>query len=173
MVIESEEIVLREVEERDRDQLFDWAVNSDATYWWFGDHVGEPIPSYKEFFEDFDDAYFDKNDKDYGWFIIETAGKQVGMINYQREEEKDDCKVMEFDILIANENHTGKGIGSKAYRLLIDYLSDKGWKEFMVETLVTNERAKKSFLKAGFIYEKDHSDENGISWSAFRLKIQE
>lgn len=172
MIIESKDLLLIAVREKDRDLLFDWAVNSEATYWWYGEHVGEPIPSRTEFFEDFDASYFDDSVKDHGWFIIEVAGKKVGMINYQPEEDEGDRGVIDFDILIPEPADTGKGIGSKAILLLLDYLVQAGWKEFLIHTLVINKRAQASFLKAGFSYERDQS-EKGIQWSTFRRKFAE
>ena len=60
-------------------------------------------------------------------------------------------KRAEFGILIGNRNYWGKGIGTEATKLTIEYsFKILGLKELYLGTMTINKRARRAFEKAGF-----------------------
>lgn len=84
-------------------------------------------------------------------FIIvdEQSKTDVGSV-YLRDIDKQNRKC-EFGIFIGDENCRGKGIGSAAAKLILDYAFDVlNMNKVFLRVFAFNERAIKSYEKAGF-----------------------
>jgi len=70
----------------------------------------------------------------------------------------------ELGITIGDRRYWGCGYGSEALRLLAEYLLRQGGLERLhLKTLAWNERARRSFRRAGFVeYERMHRGTNGF-----------
>jgi RimJ/RimL family protein N-acetyltransferase len=153
----------------DRQMFFHWATQSDATDFWYGEQFGEPLPNREQFFNDFKDYYFTGEDvlRGRSWAICLKEGeKPIGQINYQRDEEQKERVEYDVDILIAEAAYHGQGLGTEAMRLLTTYMD----LELQIPRIViyvhpSNPRAKRSYEKAGFSFEEEYRDSNGILWN--------
>lgn len=66
---------------------------------------------------------------------------------------------MEFDIIIADDKHKGKGYGSDALQTLSRYLfKEMGVQKCWIEVITGNPRAVKAYRKAGFKIKKKFVD---------------
>ena len=96
------------------------------------------------------DNYVDKGKT--AQFIICANGADVGSV-YLR----DIChihKKAEFGIFIGDDAYTGKGIGTEAARLIIDYgFMELGMNKIFLRVLAENVSAIRSYEKSGFVPE--------------------
>lgn len=137
----------------EKEDFYQKATSCDATDFWYGPHLNEPLPDKKAFFEDFEEYYFTdfKNSKGRSFHIVE-GDANIGQINYN--EIKED--VVDIDIIIYSKDNWSKGYGSSSVKLISAYLEEK----FNVESIFidvhnSNERAMKAYKKAGY----DQSEE--------------
>lgn len=149
-LIEGHGLSLRPMLLTERRKFFRWAVNSDATSWWYGDLYGDQVPGYEAFRVDWSDDYFDVTKPEAGQcFMITADGKEIGQINYNPISKAD--RSTDMDILIASKEYYGKGIGSAAISLLSDWiLSEMQVSRIRIEVVRQNTRAFRSYEKAGF-----------------------
>jgi len=76
-------------------------------------------------------------------------GETVGMIQFSEEPEPD-YRHAEIDIFLTTEHH-GQGLGTHAITSLVRHLAeDHGHHRITIATEVTNEAARRCYLKAGF-----------------------
>jgi len=74
--------------------------------------------------------------------------KFIGYTNLHHFESKEVCK---FGIFILDKNYWGKGIGSEATKIMVDYAFGKlGMKKIMLSTSELHSQAIKLYKKAGF-----------------------
>lgn len=158
-------LALVPTQEKDKDLFFKMATQSDATPFWYGELYGNKIPSWEEFFKDFHDAYFqDHPNANCRSYLIQLkkTGETIGQINYQQDKRYPNKKVFDFDILIAWKKHHGKGYGPKALGLLMRHLESHNCPEFFtIYVLKKNPKAKRAYLKVGFRFHSEYTDENG------------
>ena len=82
-------------------------------------------------------------------FAIEVDGRLVGWLA-KTEELDPDWKYASLDISLDPE-HTGRGIGPEALRLVIDWLvAEHGHHRFTIDPATTNERAIRAYASVGF-----------------------
>lgn len=162
-VLQGKRISLRPMLLSERRKFFRWATHSDATDWWYGERYGDEIPGYEGFKLDWSEAYFDLQKPGHGQcFIILFQGEEVGQINYNPISRAD--RATEMDILIADKNFYGKGIGSDSIRLLSSYLFEAlQVSRIRIEVIRQNERAYHAYQKAGFQWVYTYVL-NGIEW---------
>ena len=144
-------IHLRRATFQDREDIYDWLANSDATPEMMGlpkfpDH---PVPTYAEFCADYDEAVFDESSDCFQVFIISFNDEDIGAAQFFIKN-----RFSELDIWIAKRKYWGMGVGSQSLQQLANLLSLRG----DVDTLVIrpsgrNTRAIACYRKAGF---KDH-----------------
>jgi RimJ/RimL family protein N-acetyltransferase len=146
-------LTLRPATLQDKGKIFNWLTNSNLT----GEMLGPPnfpeipIPTWKEFDNDYLDHYFDGSQPFKGQcFIIIYDGQEIGQINYNEIDTA--SKSTELDIWLADREFTGKGHGTEAIKLLCNYL-DKHLecKTFYIAPSRRNPNAIKSYKKAGFV----------------------
>lgn len=93
-------------------------------------------------------------------FIIlrKTDDRPIGSV-YLRDIDRTHKKA-EYGIFIGEEEALGKGYGTQAARMMIEYaFSREGLHKLMLRLLAENERARKSYEKAGFVREAYLKDE--------------
>ncbi len=149
----------------EKEFFFKKATSSDSTDFWYGPHLGEPIPNKEAFFKDFEEYYFTdfKNAKGRCFHILESDEK-IGQINYNEIKER----VVEIDIIIYDKENWSKGYGSSSVKLMSAYLEEKFHVEsIFIEVHSKNKRAVKAYEKAGFTISGEQVD-NGQTF--YRLE---
>lgn len=92
------------------------------------------------------------------FMICPEGGEPVGSV-YLRDIDNTHHKA-EYGIFIGEKEALGKGFGTEAARLTISYAFEElGLHKVMLRVLADNERAKKSYEKAGFVQEGYLKDE--------------
>lgn len=139
-------IQLRRAIKQDRQKIYRWLAQSDATAEMMGppNFPDHPVPSYVEFCADYDDTAFQGADSEFQIFVISVDGEEVGVTQFWI---KQGCA--ELDIWIARRRFWGIGVGSHVLRQLATILKGE------VHTLVIrpssrNQRAIAAYKKAGF-----------------------
>ena len=103
-------------------------------------------------------------------FIIvdEEAGEDVGSV-YLRDIDTENKKC-EYGIFIGEDSCRGKGIGSAAAKLALDYAFDTlGLNRVFLRVFADNTRAIKSYENAGFVYEGKFRDDVIIDGKAYDM----
>lgn len=145
-------IKIRHADLTEKYKTYEWMCLSDTAKMHMGqpDFPNNPIPSWEEFKEDFEDFYYQE----------ETRAKGSVMIIYDNEEEIG-ClcyacfhlkpQKAELDIWLKGADYCGKGIGTKALRDLCEYLElNYNIKDYLIRPSVNNHRAIRAYEKIGF-----------------------
>lgn len=143
-------VKLRPMTLEERDLLFQWATQSDATPFWYGEHLSEKVPSYQKFTTSWHNGYFTDEDPDSGrCFSILVQNKPIGMVNYNVIDRKKNRTCL--DVLIASKENWNQGYGSDALRTLTQYLhTTLEVKQCFIAAHRTNPRAIQAYKKAGY-----------------------
>lgn len=150
----------------DKETFYQWATNSDATPYWYGELYGNTVPDRDSFFEDWTDEYFsdDSSDKRSYAIGLKTNGEEIGQINYQLEKSEDKTYI-EIDIILAKDSHKGKGYGSEAISVLVSHLHKQlPGIPYSIYAIKDNSRAIKAYQKAGFHLKRSFIDKMGKEW---------
>jgi RimJ/RimL family protein N-acetyltransferase len=158
MLLHGAKIILRPMSPEEVPPFYHWATESDNAKWWYGEMQGDTPPSYEKFLEDWKPHYFIDDEPEKGrCFVIEVQGKAVGQVNYNQIDRSDDS--VELDILIADDENTGRGYGTDALKTLCRYLFDEmGIRTCFVEVIKDNPRAIRSYQKVGFTITNEFVD---------------
>jgi len=155
--IKGKKISLRPACFQDRKNIYDWLANSDITSCMLGPpHFPDnPIPTWEEFVDDYNPLFFSDDDPSSGRsFIIIANDEDVGHINYN-EVDRENSRV-ELDIWLKSSAYCNKGYGTDAILTLVDYLSKTlGCRKFIIAPSARNDRAVRSYEKAGFVRSED------------------
>jgi RimJ/RimL family protein N-acetyltransferase len=149
--------------------FFEWATQSDATPYWYGELQGNQVPSFKEFCKDWNNFYFNGSAPEKGrCFAILIDDTVIGQVNYNEIDRKNNS--VELDILIAEDKYKNKGYGTDALQTLSKYLFlvmdiQKCW----IDIVYKNPRAIRAYQKAGFLITKTFVDK-GIECLHLELK---
>jgi len=166
-------VSLRPLTLNDKETFYKWATQSDGTKFWYGEEFNDPIPSGEKFFEDFTDIYFDGSEPDKGRsfaIIFNENNEEIGQINYQIDKEIKEELVYDFDIIIVSKIYFGKGIGTMALKMLTKYVKQNFNPEYLtIYVAPQNQRALKSYLKVGFIIDREIV-ENNVKWLKLVMK---
>ena len=142
----------------EKEFFFKQATGSDATDYWYGPHLGDPVPDKAAFFEDFEEYYFTdfKDNKGRCFHIIE-GGDKIGQINYNEIKNAN----VEIDIIIYSKENWSKGYGSSAVKLMSSYLESRFHvKSIFIDVHPENDRAIKAYDKAGFSKKEKYTEED-------------
>lgn len=115
--------------------------------------------------EIFDQPYTEKNGEDFLNYALSGGSERMmfvmadpvteeywGQISLERISRRDDTA--EVGVVLAKEEHRGKGIGREALSLLLRYAFDTlGLRRVELTVFAENSRARLCYLKAGFIEE--------------------
>lgn len=145
-------ISLRHATLDDKRKSYEWLCLSDTTSSHMGapDYPENPIFTWEEFQEAFEDFYYTEEQKEQGAVMIAKHNdEEIGCLCYACFHLQPNSA--ELDIWFKSESVCGKGYGSKALKELIDYLhSTLNIKKFIIRPSEKNIRAVKSYEKAGF-----------------------
>ncbi|MBM3412027.1 MAG: GNAT family N-acetyltransferase [Bacteroidetes bacterium] len=171
MILEGEKVQLRPTSVEEIPIFFKFATDSHATPYWYGDLYGDKIPTYDEFIADWKRYYFDGSAPELGRsFLIIVDGNPVGQVNYNDINRTDNS--VELDIIIADDNNKGKGLGSDALKTLVKYLfQEMNIKVCCIDAIATNPRAIRAYEKAGFAIENEF-EKNGNFWKHMVLRSE-
>ena len=169
MIIRGEKVSLRPMTVDERSLFYQWATQSEATPFWYGELVGEQIPTFQEFGQEFPAYYFDGSQPEKGQsFAIIVDNRAIGEINYNNINRENNS--VELDIIIARDRDKNKGYGSDALKTLAEYLfQEMNIQICFLETVTQNPRAIRAYEKAGFKQTKKFI-ENSIEWIRMELK---
>lgn len=164
-----EKVSLRPLTLSDKETFYQWATNSDATPFWYGELYGDNVPDRQKFFNDWTDEYFSDASIRYKRsfaIVINSENIEIGQINYQLDQDEDNNTVYDIDIIIAKDKHKGSGFGSEAISILDKYLSDTFPNvPFTIYALTSNSRAIKAYERAGFMQQKTFLDDKRNEWT--------
>ena len=151
--------------------FYEWATQSEATPFWYGELQGDRIPSYEDFLKDWKRYYFDGSELERGRsFVILINSRAIGQINYNDINREDNS--VELDIIIADDRDKNKGYGTDALQTLSRYLfQEMSIQKCWIEVIVKNPRAIRAYEKAGFRKIKTFVD-MGIECIRMELKNQ-
>ena len=91
--------------------------------------------------------------------LIESAGKPVGYVCWQRPTEEElaeagltdlPAEIVDIDILVGEPAALGRGVGPEALSQVLARLAADGVRVVGIAAAVANERASKAYRKAGF-----------------------
>lgn len=141
MKIEGEKINLRKVGVDDFDKIIKWHQNKILTYL-----AGNRLPKNKE---ECKDRYLKNNLLNYILAIEDKSGNFVGEIEINHIQWKE--KIAELFMYIGEENLWGKGYGTEALSMFIDYIFKvMGFKTIYLRVYESNKRAIRCYEKCGF-----------------------
>lgn len=138
-------------------KTYEWMCLSDTA----AAHMGgaefsvNPIPTWEEFQEAFEDWYYTRDGRKFGSvMIIFNENKEIGCTCYACFHLHE--RMAELDIWLKSESECGKGIGTQALKDTIDYLNKElSINKFLIRPSERNVRAIRSYQKAGFTYRND------------------
>ena len=158
MIIHGQKVRLRPMTVKEIPLFFQWAAQSEATPYWYGELQGDEIPTYSEFLRDWKSHYFDGSAPEKGrCFVILVDDKAIGQVNYNEINRENNS--VELDIIIGNDRHKNKGYGTDALQTMSKYLFlvmniQKCW----IDVIQENPRATRAYQKAGFKITKTFVD---------------
>lgn len=141
MKIEGEKINLRKVGVSDFNKIIKWHQNQLLTYL-----AGNRLPRNKE---ECNERYLKNTILNYMLAIEDKSGNFIGEIEINHIQWKE--KMAELFMYIGEENLWGKGYGTEALSLFIDYIfKTKGFKTIYLRVYESNKRAIRCYEKCGF-----------------------
>jgi RimJ/RimL family protein N-acetyltransferase len=148
--IKGQRIILRRDDPRDsdHDNLFRWLNMEEWKYYDQPDQPFQPISR-----EGFDKQMKKQSDhpssSSKGWWIDTVEGQLIGSINYYNWDQEEGSA--SIGICIPEEENWGKGYGTEALRLFLDFLFDSlGLDTVRTATWTGNKRMVRCAQKAGF-----------------------
>ena len=149
--ISGKEVSLRLATLEDRQSLYEWMYQSDASRSMWGAPLfpEKPLKSWDEFRTSWKAFYFQKPFTSQGHvFVIERDGESVGGIAFHCPDSQNRA---ELDIWLRAEKDCGKGTGRESIQLLCQYLYRQfGILYFWVMPSLRNPRSIATFERAGF-----------------------
>lgn len=152
VVLKGQDIYLREMTEADTELIVKWR-NSDF--------VRRNFIYQKPFTEEGHRHWVEtmvKTGKVVQFIICTMEGKPIGSV-YLRDIDREHRKA-EYGVFIGEEDALGRGFGTQAAELMLTYAFEElSLHKVMLRLLADNERAKRSYEKAGFVQEAYLKDE--------------
>ena len=142
----NDELELRLSSSRDADRLQSWTQDPDVYKWW----EGRPLDK-----EEVEEKYTGKRLPEVIAYIIEHDKKPIGFIQAWQENGK---RGLDMFLSIAAQ---GQGLGSTVAHALATDLSERGWDNVTVDPAVENEKAIRSWARAGFVANGVFDEDNG------------
>lgn len=121
----------------------------------FRDYISDPAMTYDSFIYDKKkvDTYYENKvlEANRCFFAICHNDKTVGEIQLKRIDMEKLCGTL--SVHLANDTYKGKGYGTEAQRLLIDYaIKAMGLKTIYADAIHRNHRSKHILRKLGFVH---------------------
>lgn len=145
-------IIIRHARLDEKKKTYEWLCLSDTAQMHMGepDYPESPVPDWNMFQEDFEDFYYREESQNLGSvMLIEKDSVEIGCLCYA-------CfhlqpRIAELDVWLNSRKYCGKGYGTIALEMLVDYLREsKMIKKFIIRPSVKNIRAIKAYEKVGF-----------------------
>lgn len=149
-------IKIRHARITEKEKTYNWLCLSDTTSMHLGepDYPESPVPDWIQFQNDFEDFYYLESGNNKGSvMIIENDNEEIGCLCYACFHLKPNRA--ELDIWFNAKRHCGKGYGSQALQLLIEYLTKRDVNKFIIRPSEKNLRAVAAYKKAGFVLATD------------------
>ena len=156
-------VVLRDKgRDSDEEDYFRW-LNLEE--WQYYDQPDKPFTGISR--EEFDEKRLEERRRDpsptsRGWHIDTTEGQHLGVVSYYDLDKQ--AKRAYVGICLPEEETWGKGYGTEAVRLLVDYLFDEiKLQEVRTATWTGNKRMVRCAENSGFTVAKRMPDQAGVS----------
>ena len=155
MIIKGKQVILQDERESDPEDFFRWF---NLEEWQYYDRPDQPFrPLSREQFEErarknkesFEERAKDKSKPTPGFSIDDVTGRMIGWVSIYNWD--DDEKATFIGIAIPDEEHWGKGYGTEAVSLFLNYLfEDFDLNIIRTATWTGNLRMVRCAQKAGF-----------------------
>lgn len=146
-------------------KTYEWLCLSDTAHMHMGepDYPNNPILSWDEFKESFEDFYYQEEARDKGSvMIIKYNEEEIGCLCYACFHLKP--QKSELDIWLKGKEYCGNGNGTKALKILCEYLeSYYNIKDYIIRPSAKNHRAIRAYEKVGFEKVKQNEKERVIN----------
>jgi aminoglycoside 6'-N-acetyltransferase len=151
IMLRNEQIALRPMAEEDWDLLLKWNNDPEVLYYAEGDEVsGRSLVEVQDLYRQVSETAF--------CFLIETDGAPVGECWLQRMNlerilsRHPGLDLRRIDLMIGEKAFWGRGIGTRAIRLLAEFGFDREGADaiFACDVADYNPRSLRAFEKAGF-----------------------
>ena len=140
MYIQYKDLVIRNVEESDCEQLATWWNDGKVmAHAGFPNGLGTSADEIREQLANDDDETRRR-------LIIDYQGVSIGETSYSNMGDH----VAEMGIKICDESYQEKGLGKKLLSMLIGELFSKGYSKIILDTNVKNKRAQHVYEELGF-----------------------
>lgn len=145
-------ITIRPASIKEKRKTYEWLCLSDTASMHMGapDFSENPIPTWEEFEEGFQDFYYQEDNCHLGAvMIIKQDDEEIGCMCYA-------CfhlnpQMAELDIWLKSKEYCGKGYGTEALKKMIKHLNSQlGISKYIIRPSERNIGAIKSYQKAGF-----------------------
>ncbi|HLW02208.1 MAG TPA: GNAT family protein [Ktedonobacterales bacterium] len=165
-------VTLRPLEYSDADSVYTWMADIELCIWGGSTPVLE-MPMPRDVFRPFFEQHFAQAKPDQLMFGIEFEQRLVGFIQLADIDQR--MRRAEVGIVIGEKGLQGKGLGTTALRLLLDYaFTVKNLERVSAEVFSFNERSQKLMERVGFQREgllRQHDIHNGKRQDVFHFGI--
>ncbi|WBW95632.1 GNAT family N-acetyltransferase [Oceanirhabdus sp. W0125-5] len=142
-----ENISLEFAQLKDKKLIYDMLVSPEVKNLMFDEN--HPEPSWEEFDEEPDSLFSGVLNEEGNYLLIKVDGEVIGTVSYAFNSGK--LKSAELDIWISSTRNLGKGYGTEAIKLVIEFVhSNYGIKTFIIRPWIKNNNAIKAYEKCGF-----------------------
>jgi aminoglycoside 6'-N-acetyltransferase len=146
LTIAGQNTSLRPAVHADLDLLARWFADPEVYEWWGGQPTAREVVA---------TDYTGHRSPEIESFIVEDEGKPIGYLQYWFATDHSGG----LDMFLIPEAR-GRGLGPDAARAMVDYpFREQGWTEITVDPLIDNERAIRAWARAGFVAEREDTDE--------------
>lgn len=165
ITIQGEHISLEFAHLEDKKLIYNMLVSSEVKHLMFDEE--HPAPTWQEFNEEPDSLFSGSPNEVGNYLLIKVDGEVIGTISYAFCQGK--IKPAELDIWISSNRNTGKGYGTKAIKLLFEFIdSYYNIKTFIIRPWAKNINAIKAYEECGFkeiktFYSLDYYSEDEIA----------
>jgi len=153
--IQKDEIVIRELTEKDAYLLVNWLSNPDVLKYYEGrDRPQNYQLIHKHYYEDRENitqCIIEYNEKEIGYIQFYSITDEE-RIEYGYENIKE--PIYGMDQFIGEIEYWNKGIGTRLINFVIEYLINKGINIIVMDPQAWNHRAIRTYEKCGFIKKK-------------------
>jgi RimJ/RimL family protein N-acetyltransferase len=156
-MLRGELVTLRAFRPDDLDPLTDFQNDVETELLGGG---AAPTPTTREWMADLWDRY--SKDRSGAAFVIEADGTVIGQVGLFNADAL--ARTIELGITVGDRDYWGRGYGTEAVRLAVDYAFRlRNLRKVHLTVLSNNPRAIASYVKAGFVEEGRQREQ---AWSA-------
>ncbi len=169
-MLQGERVVLRPIQARDRERLYDLVETIEVRAM---AHTDPPLPISLEEIEARDRRWIEERHPDSAWFAIDVDAETIGMCGLHAI----DHYHQRADVGIRiGKPYWGRGHGQDAVRTLVGYgFSQLNLVKISLQVLADDERAVGAYRKVGFVEEgrlRDHTWFDGMRRDEFVMAVR-